>query len=284
MPEPVVELLRRHHGKGYFLPRAKIWLFTTTRPGELLCNCTRVVGRRRARAEHALRRATSPTPRSKAAGRCASTRASSATTSPAASELVRQRHRRAGRRAPDAARLAARPLLANAGCRRRRKSPTRIARSAWPIELHAGAKPRVEWLLDDYYEVPYGCFVPQRGEGLLVAGRCLSARARGGRLGARHRAVLLVRPRHRPRRRACASQRRHREPRRAAKWRRRAQPASAREPMKEAIHDTRASPVPQAPRPHAEAARALLRRGLSSSRKDHSATTGCESCAPPPTS
>ena len=33
----------------------------------------------------------------------------------------------------------------------------------------------MEWLLDDYYEVPYGCFVPQRGEGLLFAGRCLSA-------------------------------------------------------------------------------------------------------------
>ncbi len=25
------------------------------------------------------------------------------------------------------------------------------------------------------YEVPYGCFVPVRGEGLLTAGRCLSA-------------------------------------------------------------------------------------------------------------
>uniref|UniRef100_UPI00397A4659 FAD-dependent oxidoreductase n=3 Tax=Methylobacterium oryzisoli TaxID=3385502 RepID=UPI00397A4659 len=50
-----------------------------------------------------------------------------------------------------------------------------IARSPWPIELHAGAKPRVEWLLDDVYEVPYGCFVPERGEGLLTAGRCLSA-------------------------------------------------------------------------------------------------------------
>jgi hypothetical protein len=50
-----------------------------------------------------------------------------------------------------------------------------IARSPWPIELHSGNKPRVEWLLDDVYEVPYGCFVPQRGEKLLFAGRCLSA-------------------------------------------------------------------------------------------------------------
>jgi hypothetical protein len=29
--------------------------------------------------------------------------------------------------------------------------------------------------LDDYYEVPFGALVPSRGEGLLVAGRCLSA-------------------------------------------------------------------------------------------------------------
>ena len=44
MPERVSELLRAHNGKGYFLPRAKIWLFTTTRPNELLCNCTRIIG------------------------------------------------------------------------------------------------------------------------------------------------------------------------------------------------------------------------------------------------
>ena len=50
-----------------------------------------------------------------------------------------------------------------------------VARSPWPIELHAGAKPRVSWLLNDYYEIPYGCFVPERGEGLLFGGRCLSA-------------------------------------------------------------------------------------------------------------
>ena len=56
-----------------------------------------------------------------------------------------------------------------------RKSSQGIARSPWPIELHSGQKPRVEWLLNDYYEVPFGCFVPECGEGLLAAGRCLSA-------------------------------------------------------------------------------------------------------------
>jgi len=50
-----------------------------------------------------------------------------------------------------------------------------IARSPWPIELHSGAVPKVEWLLNDFYEIPFGCFVPERGSGLLFAGRCLSA-------------------------------------------------------------------------------------------------------------
>ena len=86
----------------------------------------------------------------------------------------RQRHRRAGRRAPDAAGRGV-GTLANDDVLPARKFTDGIARSPWPIELHAGAKPRVEWLLDDFYEVPYGCFVPERGEGLLVAGRCLSA-------------------------------------------------------------------------------------------------------------
>jgi succinate dehydrogenase/fumarate reductase flavoprotein subunit len=55
------------------------------------------------------------------------------------------------------------------------KFRTGIARCPWPIELHSGEKPRLVWLLNDYYEIPYECFVPVRGESLLVAGRCLSA-------------------------------------------------------------------------------------------------------------
>ena len=30
-------------------------------------------------------------------------------------------------------------------------------------------------ILDDYYEVSLGCFIPERGTGLIVTGRCLSA-------------------------------------------------------------------------------------------------------------
>lgn len=173
MPEQVSELLRRHHGQGYFLPRAKIWLFPTTRPGELLCNCTRVVGpdgrelntlvaadftdaeiegRRQVREYARFFR-------DHLAG-CEASWVNDTGTQ------VGVRQTRQGRGTA---------VLSNQDVVKGTKSADGIARSPWPIELHAGAKPRVEWLLDDYYEVPYGCFVPQRGEGLLFAGRCLSA-------------------------------------------------------------------------------------------------------------
>lgn len=173
MPEPVSELLRRHHGKGYFLPRAKIWLFTTTRPGELLCNCTRVVGpdgrelntliaRDFTDAETEGRRQVREYARffrEHLAG-CEKSWVNDT------GVQVGVRQTRQGRGVA---------LLRNEDVVQGTKSADGIARSPWPIELHAGAKPRVEWLLDDYYEVPYECFVPQRGEGLLFAGRCLSA-------------------------------------------------------------------------------------------------------------
>jgi len=173
MPEQVMDLLKLHNGRGYFLPRAKIWLFTTTRPGELLCNCTRIVGpdgrelntlfaRDFTDAELEGRRQMREYARffrDHLAG-CES----SYVVDTGVQVGVRQT-----RQAKGVATLANADILAG------RKFDDAIARSPWPIELHAGAKPRVEWLLNDWYEVPYGCFVPERGEGLLVAGRCLSA-------------------------------------------------------------------------------------------------------------
>ncbi len=65
--------------------------------------------------------------------------------------------------------------LMNADVVETRKCPDAIARSSWPIELHQGAKPKTEWLVDDYYEVPFGTLVPKEGRNVIVAGRCLSA-------------------------------------------------------------------------------------------------------------
>jgi hypothetical protein len=173
MPEQVSELLRRHNDKGYVLPRAKIWLFTTTRPNELLCNCTRVIGpdgrelntlvaadftdaeiegRRQVREYARFFR-----------DHLAGCEASWVNDT---GVQVGVRQTRQGRGVA---------MLRNEDVVRGTKFTDAIARSPWPIELHAGAKPRVEWLVDDFYEVPFGCFVPQRGAGLLFAGRCLSA-------------------------------------------------------------------------------------------------------------
>ena len=56
-----------------------------------------------------------------------------------------------------------------------KKRKDSIARSSWPIELHYGSKPKTEWLIDDYYDVPFGALVPSSGQNVIVAGRCLSA-------------------------------------------------------------------------------------------------------------
>jgi glycine/D-amino acid oxidase-like deaminating enzyme len=173
MPAEVTELIRKHNGNGYFLPRAKIWLFTTPRPGELLCNCTRVVGADGrelnplfaadfTEAEFEGRRQVREYARffrDHLAGCEASFVADTGT-------QVGVRQTRQGQGVS---------MLMNRDVVEGTKFADGIARSPWPIELHAGDKPRVEWLLDDVYEIPYGCFVPQCGENLLFAGRCLSA-------------------------------------------------------------------------------------------------------------
>jgi hypothetical protein len=58
-----------------------------------------------------------------------------------------------------------------------RDFPDVIARCGAPIEAHhAGSDTRWEYIPDSRtYGIPYRCLVPQTVEGLLVAGRCLSA-------------------------------------------------------------------------------------------------------------
>lgn len=173
MPPAVSELIRSCQGHGYDLPRSKIWLFATTAPGELLCNCTRVLGADGRDLNPILARDFTE---AETQGR----------------RQVREYHRffrdhllgcedatvvdtgvqvgvRQTRQARGVCMLRNTDVVAGA------KFRDGIARSPWPIELHAGERPRVQWLLDDVYEIPYGCLVPVRGESLLVAGRCLSA-------------------------------------------------------------------------------------------------------------
>ena len=173
MPERISEMLKACNGKGYTLPRAKIWLFTTTRPGELLCNCTRVIGPD-GRELNTLLAAdftdaeTEGRRQIREYARFLRDHVSGCEASfindSGVQVGVRQTRQAQGLQ-----------TLSNDDVVNARKFSAGIARSPWPIELHAGTKPRVDWILDDYYEVPYGCFVPERGESLLIAGRCLSA-------------------------------------------------------------------------------------------------------------
>jgi glycine/D-amino acid oxidase-like deaminating enzyme len=153
MPQAVIDLIDGAVAEGFVLPRRKIWLFPTTRPAEILCNCTRIVG---------------------PDGRELNTLFMDDFTA-AEFEGRRQvreyarffRERLAGFK--DAY------VVSNDDVVAARKHPDGIARSPWPIELHSGEKPMVRWILDDFYEVPYGCLVPERGENIIAAGRCLSA-------------------------------------------------------------------------------------------------------------
>lgn len=172
--EGVSAAIRDAHDSGlYNLPRSKIWLFPTTRPGELLCNCTRIIGADRRELNPLIAQDFTDAEiqgrmqvreyarflRDKVAG-CEN----SFVNDTGVQVGVRQTRQMLGTQ-----------LLKNTDILAGTKFSDGIARSPWPIELHAGARPRVEWLLNDVYEIPYGCFVPQHGEGLLAAGRCISA-------------------------------------------------------------------------------------------------------------
>lgn len=173
MPVAVSERILAAQQAGMDLPRAKIWLFTTTRPGELLCNCTRVRGADGRELNAAIAEDLSEAePQGRAQVRqyerffrehlvgC-----ENAWVNDTGVQVgVRQTRQGAGT-----------AVLRNTDVVAGTKFADGVARSPWPIELHAGAKPRVEWLINDFYEVPFGCFVPEVGEGLLFGGRCLSA-------------------------------------------------------------------------------------------------------------
>jgi hypothetical protein len=168
--EKKIEVAQR---AGRMLPRKKVFLFPTPRPGELLCNATRILGadgrelnplRYRDFTEAEVQgrrqvRAYADFFRENVAG------CENAYVNDTGVQVgVRQTRQVAG--------LA---TLSNDDVTQARKSPDGVARSPWPIELHSGDRPKLVWIYDDFYEIPYGCFVPTRGESLLAAGRCLSA-------------------------------------------------------------------------------------------------------------
>lgn len=172
--DEVSQMIRSlHNSREYDLPRAKVFMFPTPRPNELLCNCTRIIGRDGRELNPLL---VEDITEAEIEGRkqvreyarffkdrlvgCEN----SFVNDTGVQVGVRQTRQIVG-----TATLMNDDVVAGA------KRSDSIARSAWPIELHSGEKPQLKWLLDDYYDIPFGCFVPKTAEGLLMAGRCLSA-------------------------------------------------------------------------------------------------------------
>lgn len=172
-PPWLTDAIRSSREEGADLPREKVWIFRTTRPGELLVNATRlaaadgrvlnvidpedftiaeIAGRRQVRAYAAFLRETMPG---------------------CASAYVVDTGVEAGIRQTRS--IVAEVPLTNDDVVACRKRDDAIARSPWPIELHDGARPKLHWLLDDWYEVPYGSLLPVGLEDVIVAGRCLGA-------------------------------------------------------------------------------------------------------------
>jgi hypothetical protein len=172
-PAWVSERILQLRDEGQDLPRQKIFIFTTPHSGELLVNATRLTGpegrplnvvdpedftlaevngRRQVRAYARFIRENLPG--------CAG----SYVVDTGVEAGIRQTRSISG--------LA---TLENDAVIEGRKTADSICRSPWPIELHDGDKPRLHWLLDDYYDVPYLSLVPATGSNIIVAGRCLSA-------------------------------------------------------------------------------------------------------------
>jgi hypothetical protein len=79
-------------------------------------------------------------------------------------------------------RLVGEYVLTSKDVQRGHKFPDGIARGYFPIDIHSptsgvgyqsGGSTWTE--LEDSYDIPYRCCVPEKVEGLLVAGRCISA-------------------------------------------------------------------------------------------------------------
>jgi len=172
-PEKVSEKissLKKEYGD---LPRAKIWVYYTTRPNELFMNVTAIYGR-----DGRALNVCDPDDHTEA--------------EIVARKQVRDYARFFVDNIPGCENSFVNDLSAEVGIRQTRsivgidrlknddvasgrKRTDGIAKCPWPIELHNGEKPYMYWLINDYYEIPYGALVPIEGENIIAAGRNLSA-------------------------------------------------------------------------------------------------------------
>jgi hypothetical protein len=174
MPDEVSRAIIEANAAGtYKLPRAKAFLFPTPRDNELLCNCTRIIGRDGRELNPLI---AADLTEAEIEGRRQARQYSEffrANLVGCKNAILSDTGVQVGVR--QTRQIDGVDTLKNEDVETGRKRTDAIARSAWPIELHSGVKPRLSWLYEDYYDIPLGCFVPQQGESLLATGRCLSA-------------------------------------------------------------------------------------------------------------
>ena len=174
MPQEVTDLIiKMNKDNRYKLPRAKIWLFSTTKSNELLCNCTRIIGEdgRELNSLYYKDFTEAETQGRKQIREYA--KFFKENLKGCEKSFITDTGTQVGIR--QTRQVDGVYKLKNSDVINGKKFKDGIARSPWPIELHSGNKPKVEWLLDDVYEVPLNCFIPKNGEGIIAAGRCLSA-------------------------------------------------------------------------------------------------------------
>ncbi|MGI6052416.1 MAG: FAD-dependent oxidoreductase [Bilifractor sp.] len=176
-PDYVSQRIKDANESGkYHLPRLKVWVYPTNRPGELFMNVTMING-----MNGRMLNAMNPVDHTEA--------------EIVARKQVREYARFFRDQIPGCEESFVNDLSCEVGIRQSRsivgidrlrdddvanarKREDGIARCPWPIELHNGEKPYMFWLIHDYYEIPYGALVPERGENLIVAGRNLCAEHR----------------------------------------------------------------------------------------------------------
>ncbi|MGV8912771.1 MAG: FAD-dependent oxidoreductase [Rhodoglobus sp.] len=172
-PPAITKAIVSRREKGADLPREKIWVFRSTRPGELLVNATRL-------SDSDGRMLNVIDPEDFTIAEMLGRKQVRAYAEFFASEVDGCRNAYVVDTGVEAGIRQTRSIvgvetLSNDHVLECRKSEHGIVRSPWPIELHSGNRPKLHWLLDDYYEIPYNTLVPAVGENIIVAGRCLSA-------------------------------------------------------------------------------------------------------------
>ncbi|MFB8387250.1 FAD-dependent oxidoreductase [Microbacterium sp. NPDC055910] len=172
-PEWVSAEIRDARERGLDLPREKIWIFDTGRPGELLVNATRLVGPE-ARMLNVIDPADFTIAEVDGRRQVREYARFLADSIPGCEDAyVVDTGVEAGVRQTRT--VAGIATLTNDDVVGAARFDDAICRSPWPIELHDGERPKLHWIIDDYYEVPFGTLVPLAGENIIVAGRCLSA-------------------------------------------------------------------------------------------------------------